>query len=160
MRLNRKCPGGVLPLATALLLASCQLAPAHVDTTAEAQRLLQADRDFAALADRIGDAEAFYQYLAEDATQIPADAPPRRGRKEISDGLRSLPPMKLRWTPQQASVSDDGSMGWSWGEWSIVGTGKANDAVFAAGRYLDVWKKQADGSWKVVADIGNAQSKK
>lgn len=157
--MQRSSSSGPL-LATTLLLAGCQFAPAHVDTTAEAQRLLQADRDFAALVDRVGDAEAFYQYLAEDATQIPADAAPRHGRKEISDSLRSLPPMRLQWTPQEASVSDDGSMGWTWGEWTIVGTGKASGATYAGGRYLDVWKRQADGSWKVVADIGNAQSKK
>lgn len=147
-------------LPAVLVLGGCQLAPARTDTAAESARLLQADRDFAALVDTVGDAEAFNRYMADDAIQIPADAPPRHGRQEISDSLRTLPPMKLVWTPQAASVSDDGSMGWTWGDWSIVGTGKAADAVFAAGRYLDVWRKQADGGWKVTADIGNAQSKK
>ncbi len=147
-------------LAATVMFAGCQLTPPRVDTESESQHLLQADRDFASLADRIGDADAFNQYLTDDATQLPADSAPRHGRSQISDSLRSLPPMKLQWTPQAASVSDDGTMGWTWGDWTIVGTGKASAATFAHGRYLDVWKRQKDGSWKVVADIGNAESKK
>jgi ketosteroid isomerase-like protein len=140
-------------------LTACQTAPLHPDRDAEVQKLLQADRDFAALADKTGDAEAFHSYMSADGVQLPADSAPIQGPDAIRDGLKSLSPYQLRWTPRAASVSDDLTLGWTWGEWQLMGT-DANAPPVSHGKYLDVWHRQSGGSWKVVADIGNSAPKK
>jgi ketosteroid isomerase-like protein len=40
------------------------------------------------------------------------------------------------------------------GTWQV--SKKENpEEVLATGKYVTVWRKQKDGSWKAVADIGN-----
>jgi ketosteroid isomerase-like protein len=148
-----------LAFAAALASAGCVPGATRVDATAETQRLLQADRDFAALADRVGDADAFYTYMTDRTIQLPADEPPVHGRAAVRDGLRGLAPNHLRWTPREAAVSDDGTLGWTWGEWELVGP-DAGPTLLGHGKYVNVWSRQPDGSWKVVVDVGNAARKR
>lgn len=146
--------------AVALATGGCALmTPAPVDTKAQTERLLQADRDFAAQADRIGAADAFFSYMTDDTIELGPDAPPVVGRSAIRERLKPLPPYRLRWVPNAGEVSDDGSMGWTWGKWEMVGPDK-QVAPVSHGKYLDVWRLQKDGSWKVVVDIGNSESKR
>jgi ketosteroid isomerase-like protein len=54
------------------------------------------------------------------------------------------PKFVLRWEPLGAEVS--GNLGYTYGLYrSSNGYGK----------YVSVWKKQRDGSWKIVVDAGN-----
>lgn len=134
---------------------------ATVDTAAVAQKLLQLDRDIAALADRVGAADAIYSHMAEHAVELSADDAPITGRASIRDSMRTAAPNRLKRTPKHAEVSSDGSLGWTWGEWRLVGPGDTPQAtqVLSRGKYMDVWRRQADGSWKVIAEMGNAARK-
>ena len=145
-------------LGSALFAVSgCQSACTRPDSASEAQGLLQADRDFAALADRIGDADAFYAYMTDATIELPADKSFVQGRAAIRDRLRKLPPFRLRWTPAIARVSADGTVGWTWGDWQMYGT-NLRAAPVSHGRYLDIWERQENRSWKVVVDMGNSAS--
>jgi ketosteroid isomerase-like protein len=42
-------------------------------------------------------------------------------------------------------------MGWTWGQYQVLAEGE----TISTGKYLNVWTRQADGRWKVRADIGN-----
>ena len=56
---------------------------------------------------------------------------------------------------KKASVSASGDMGWTWGIY-VMTVREADGTVRTShGKYLNVWEKQPDGEWKVVADIGN-----
>src|SRR4029077_19026428 len=62
----------------------------------------------------------------------------------------------LKWQPLKADVAASGAVGYTAGNWQIpVLDKRTNKRVLVTGKYLTVWKKQKDGSWKVVADIGN-----
>jgi ketosteroid isomerase-like protein len=61
----------------------------------------------------------------------------------------------LDWVPQLAEVSQAGDMGWTWGWYTTTYNDANGEQQTARGKYLNVWKKMPDGSWKVVADIGN-----
>ena len=132
------------------MLSACR-SPAE---TAQIEILLQADRDFATMADKQGAAAAFAAYCADDAIELPSEAPPLSGAQSIAAEKRVLGSNKLSWTPRGAQVSRDGSMGWTWGEWRIMPPNETTMPL-QRGKYLDVWRHEADGSWKVVADIGN-----
>ena len=140
----------------ALSLSGCALWPAGVSPDA---RLLQADREFAAASLRAGPAEAFYQFTTADALQLPADGEPLRGREAIRDSLSEGPPRVLNWQPQFAEVADDEDLGWTWGLWQLYETG-AGGRRLAQGKYVNIWKKQPDDSWKVRLDLGNTQKNK
>ena len=45
-------------------------------------------------------------------------------------------------------------MGWTWGTYVTTATA---DSSQTHGHYLNVWRKTSDGTWRVVADIGNVK---
>jgi len=53
-------------------------------------------------------------------------------------------------------VAASGDLGYAVGTWQLTGKSRKGEPVSLTGKYMTVWKKQADGSWKVVADMGNA----
>ena len=57
--------------------------------------------------------------------------------------------LRLRWKPLFSDVSDDGTLGWTFG--NAHGFGPRGEF---RSKYVTVWRKQADGAWKVVADLG------
>jgi len=143
----------LLVLILLSMLAACH-DPSGAQAAAAA-KLLQTDRAFAAQSLDQGTAAAFYARMREDAIQLPANGPPLQGSRRIRDHLGALGLQVLDWTPRQAEVSRGLDLGWTWGEWRLLQSA-ASRKVLAHGKYLNVWQRGADGSWKLAADIGNA----
>jgi ketosteroid isomerase-like protein len=59
---------------------------------------------------------------------------------------------KLVWEPFTGHVSSDGTLGWLTG--GFVSLNQAQQEVVAQGAYFSVWKRQADGTWRVWLDEG------
>jgi len=129
--------------------------PPPIDVVAERQRLLETDIAFSRASEQRGAAQAFYEYLAPDALSLQGGELPIKGRDaikiQITTNLRGV----LSWTPQDAEVSSGADLGYTWGTYIFHGDadGRKDQTVF--GKYLSVWKKQSDGSWKVIVDAGN-----
>ena len=121
----------------------------------EAGKLLEADRAFASASLNQGTAQAFFSQMSDDAIQLPADAPAVQGRSRIRERMELLGAQVLDWTPRQAQVSASLDLGWTWGDWRLYESAESRRPV-AHGKYLNIWKRQPDGSWKLAADIGNA----
>ena len=125
------------------------------DVTTETQRLLQTDSAFAAASLQHGAAEAFRIYLDVDATMFSSGRQPVHGRDSIYEVMKQGDEgYVLEWTPRAADVARSGEMGWTWGDYKLTATGGGEQSV-SWGKYVNVWKKDAGGEWKVVADIGN-----
>ena len=56
----------------------------------------------------------------------------------------------ISWKPFRAEASRSGDMGYTIGDWTMT----LPDTTYH-GNYFTIWKKQADGKWKFVADGGN-----
>ena len=97
--------------------------------------LLAADRAHARSTDFLG---AF----ADDASYLHPDAPLVRGKQAIGAVLAGSPSPGLTWTPEYADVSDDGTLGYTYG-WTHLGD--------LQGKYLACWRKQAGGPWRIAA---------
>ncbi len=137
----------------AFMVFSCET---KVDIAAEKENLLQTDRDFAANSLEVGAADAFNMYLDQNAMQMPEGRYPVIGRDSIYEGMsKSKGKYTLGWSPMDGEVSSSGDMGWTWGVSVLSWKDKDGVDQQAHGKYLNVWKKQADGSWKVLVDIGN-----
>lgn len=110
--------------------------------------LLDADRAFARLAGEKGFAAALDSFADETSLRLTPAGPVLRGAAALKADAAGLPPGALSWEPQQAEVSADGSVGWTWGDFRLAEGGRTT-----TGRYLTVWRKHG-GSWRIAADIG------
>ena len=143
----------LLALIAAGALAGCAVLGGAGDDAGGEAALLEADRALSKALLESGAAEAFVEYFDERGIQLapkgdPAVGPARVGANVVA-GLLSR-------APRHAEVSGDGDWGWTWGDWQLHERG-AGGRRLAQGRYLDVWRRQSDGSWKVRADLGSAE---
>lgn len=129
--------------------------PVTTGPATEADRLLQADRNFSAHSLSRGAPEAFYQWLDEYGMQLPAAGEPVVGPDKVRDSLAQGPPTILSWEPRYAEVLNN-DWGWTWGEWQAHEPGAGGRRI-GQGKYVNLWKKQPDGSWKVRMDMGNVE---
>lgn len=116
------------------------------------QQLLEKDREFCRAAKKSGMAKAFYTFLAEDAVVLTKGTEkPHNGRDAVYQAYLSLENCELHWEPQDADVAASGDFGYTWG--TAVFTDEKKQEYH--NKYMSVWKKQPDGEWKVIADMGN-----
>jgi len=141
-------------MKTALaLLCLLPAASAAADGSAmpPAQReLFEAERAFVRLAAEKGFRDSFYAYFADDG--IAFNPHPFRVRVTLANQPSTPPPMGADWAPVYGDVSAAGDLGWSSGPLVFAGKDGRPDRH---GMFFSVWKRQADGRFKVVLDIGS-----
>ena len=137
-----------------IVLGGCMT---EVDVTKENANLLKTDKEFAAKSQEVGPAEAFYLYMDNEGIQLPIHGNPIIGKQSIRERMLSAGEYQLNWTPKKAEVSKSADMGWTWGTYIYQAKDENGENIQRQGKYLNVWKKQSDGSWKVAVDIGNIE---
>jgi len=144
--------------AVLLILPACADAPA-TPPPPDPSVLMEADRAFAA-AVAAGGTEAWVSWFAEDGAQIQPGQGEIRGRDAIRELMAGLddPNFSLTWEPRRSDIATSGELGWTTGSYVSRGVGKDGELRQVQGRYVTIWRKQADGSWKVVMDLGNPVS--
>jgi ketosteroid isomerase-like protein len=100
----------------------------------------------------------YLSYYAEDAVEVPNGGPVIAGKAEIAKGMGFLDDKnnRLTWTPVGADISSAGDLGYTYGTYQFRAKDKDGKPTVEYGKYTTIWKKQRDGSWKVVLDMGNA----
>ncbi|WP_263358304.1 YybH family protein [Acidicapsa ligni] len=103
-----------------------------------------------------GGGKAFATWFAEDGVSLGNGQAAVHGRDAIAKQATWSPKdYQLVWTPTDAEMSATGDMGYTWGHYE----GRSHDAdgnsKVTSGRYLTIWRKQPDGSWKVVLDASS-----
>ena len=103
-----------------------------------------------------GGGPAFAAWFAPDAVTLANGKPPVTGHDAIAAAATWTPESyQLTWATEGARLSTSGDMGITWGHYEGVSKDKEGNAVKTSGRYMTVWKKQADGTWKVEVDASN-----
>ncbi|HEY0659644.1 MAG TPA: hypothetical protein VGD05_14310 [Pyrinomonadaceae bacterium] len=134
----------LLLLVTFLLSAN-----AFAQTKTDLQKLIVNDTIFEVVAAAKGMKAAFTEFQADDGVVFnPASL---RGNLFWSNA-KELPAV-LVWKTSRADVSSTGNFGYTTGGWESRANGKA-DKTATFGQYVTVWKKQPDGDFKIVLDIG------
>lgn len=129
--------------------------PAPEAQAVRVQSLLDADRAFAARAQTAGAAAAFADFMAEDGKLLGAAAEPVIGTAAIFEVMVALPEnAEISWAPVEAVVAESGELGFTWGDYRLSAPGADGSTVVETGRYLTVWRKDAQGRWRGVIDIG------
>ena len=117
--------------------------------------LYQLEAKFAADTAR-GGGKAFGAWFATDAVTLANGKAPVMGHDAIAAAATWSPESyQLTWTPEGARMAVGGDMGFTWGHYQGVSKDAEGNTVKTTGRYMTVWKKQVDGSWKVELDASN-----
>jgi ketosteroid isomerase-like protein len=112
--------------------------------------LLDSERSFAAKAVAWGSDSAFFFALAPDA--IVFRPGPVNGPRWIREHP-GPPSGRLVWEPSAGAVASAGDLGFTTGPWTYSDT-THTDRPARFGHFVSLWKRQDNGEWKVVLDIG------
>lgn len=114
--------------------------------------MMQADRDFAALASAHTVSEAFAAYAAPWGAVATG---PDYGPEQI--GRPGSPGLTLTWGPVTGGIAESGDLGWTVGTAVFSMPRPDGTRATSYSKYLSVWQRQADGSWRYLVDGGNAR---
>ncbi|MBI3665573.1 MAG: SgcJ/EcaC family oxidoreductase [Acidobacteria bacterium] len=105
------------------------------------------------------DAESAVSYYAEDAAIMPPNAPIATGKEAIRGVWKNMvaaPGFAVSWKATKAEVAKSGDLAYLIGTYELTMNDASGNPVNDRGKYVEVWRKEADGKWKVVADTFNS----
>ncbi len=114
--------------------------------------LFDLERRFAASVAQ-GGGKAFASWFADDAVTLNNGRPAVLGRGNIAAQTTWDPAAyQLTWTPEGGQMLPSGDAGYTWGLYQGRAKDRNNQPILTSGRYLTLWKKTPDGTWKVALD--------
>jgi uncharacterized protein (TIGR02246 family) len=104
-----------------------------------------------------GDTAAVAAFYTENATVLPPNSQMIRGRKAIEDFWKSAMAMGIRSIQLTTlDVESSGDMAYEIGNATLEIRPDGGTAASETIKYVVVWKRQPDNSWKLAADIWNS----
>ena len=144
----------ILAIALAMLFfaVSCQKQDTEADIAAINELYNQST-----LACRTGDAELYVSIFTEDAVVMPPGFPATNGKEELRpviEGIFGLFDLELLYTVDEVEVPGDWAFARSSFHYSMTPKEGA-ETITRTGKELDLFKRQADGSWKIYIQCYN-----
>lgn len=150
-----------LTLVLALsFLYGCGTAP-PVDMRAQNEAVIRANAIASCAATNAKDLEKTLSYYTDDAVQLSDGAPMLRGKDQLRAAWKATFAQTgtgLTFATAAVDVSKAGDLAVEHGTYDYSSTDKDGAMHHQTGKYVDEWKKQPDGSWKVAIDIDNADA--
>ncbi len=147
-------------LALVGLTLSCAQAPKPADThdtDVQAIKDIEAqwNKDYEAK-----DADKVIAHYTDDAVLMAPFAASYVGKAAFGPALKQMvadPVLSLKFEATRVEVASAGDMAYTQGSYTLTMTDSATKKPATDhGSYVTVYKKQADGSWKVVSDIASS----
>jgi uncharacterized protein (TIGR02246 family) len=103
------------------------------------------------------DVDKTVSFYSDDAVVMPPNAP----RATTKEAIRAiwkdlLTDASISWKTKEVEVAQSGDIAYTSGTYEVTMTDPTGTPVNDRGKYLEVWKKQADGTWKCVIDMWNS----
>jgi ketosteroid isomerase-like protein len=97
----------------------------------------------------------FAEWFAPDGVLLGNGAAPVVGKVAIAKSAAWLPKdYQLTWTPTDAVMGPSGDIGYTWSHYEGHSKDANGKAVETSGRFITIWRKEPDGSWKIALDAG------
>jgi uncharacterized protein (TIGR02246 family) len=113
-----------------------------------------------AVAVNTGDLELYLSLHTDDVVKMPPNAPPTFGIEELRASTKPLfDDFTCEMTINSEETQVDGDLGYNWCTYTLSITPKAGGETIIAepdGKALGIYKRQADGSWKLSHDCYNS----
>lgn len=97
-------------------------------------------------------------FYTDDASVLPFNAPIATGKDQIRNlwsQLMSNPGYGLHFGPTRIEVARSADLAYEIGTFELTLADQTGKSAASRGKYVVVWKKQANGAWKAAADIFN-----
>ena len=131
----------------------CQQQPAGF-SAADRTAIRQADENSVKLMNA-KDWKGVLAVWAEDAIEMPSNGPVVQGKAAIQSWMDTNPPFS-NFQTQSLEIEGQSDLAIDRGTYSMTLTPAGAAPIMDHGKYLTVWRKQADGTWKVVRDTFNS----
>jgi uncharacterized protein (TIGR02246 family) len=154
----------VLSLAVfVVILASCgttqQPAQAPADTRAQDEAAIRAATQDWGKAIDSGNLDQTLSYYADDAWVYPQNTPIAKTadqRRNVWAAFFATPgAADMEGDITRVEVAQSGDLAVEFGTFAMTMNDKKGKPITENEKYVTTWKKQADGKWKVIADIWN-----
>jgi ketosteroid isomerase-like protein len=140
---------------------ACQRAASTMtaDTrSADEETLKNLDADWSKAAGA-KDLDKTASYYSDDALILPPNMPAihgKQGARAMWQGMFSVPGFGGGWKVSKVEVARSGDMAYVTGSYELSESDAGGKPSTDKGKYLEVWKKQTDGSWKCIVDMFNS----
>lgn len=104
-----------------------------------------------------GQSDTTLSYYDDNAISLPSNSPMLQGKEAIGRWMKDMSAMGVTFSKvdfNEVHVDASGSLGYEVGTYDMtmeIGGMQVSDK----GKYITVWKRHADGTWKLVAEIWN-----
>lgn len=145
-------------LTTLLVLAAGGCAP-QVDLEAEAAAIREATDVEWLEVGQAKDLDLWVSFHTDDASLLPPNAPIITGKEAIRafvSKLISTPGWAASWQTTKVEVARSGDLAYSYGTQETTVDDAEGNPVTDQQKWVAVWKKQPDGSWKCAVLILNS----
>jgi uncharacterized protein (TIGR02246 family) len=156
----RTCPRSTGFALSAWLMLGCAAQQASTPASPQATRAVRAQIEQAAArfgeAFSRGDVAAVAAMYDADGIVLAPNAPPMRGRQNIEQlwaGARQQGFRTLNLTVNDVELIGDHAI--ELGSYTLVIQPPGQAETMDRGKYLVIWKRQADGTWKLYRDAFN-----
>ena len=104
------------------------------------------------------DIETVLGLMTEDVVFLLPGRPPMRGREDFAAASRSRPAnMKIEGKPDIQEITVEGDFAYCWNHLSITIAREGGAPMRHAGNILSVFRKEADGRWRLFRDANLLQ---
>ncbi len=131
--------------------------PTRAGDVAEVRRAIEAGNATWEKAFRTLDAAAIAATFDVEGINVGVDGTCTKGRPAIEEAMRAYLELSGPATSTRVVIGDvvlDGDLAYEWGHSEFHFAGKPGGPKARVGRYLAVWKRQPDGGWKLLRNIG------
>jgi len=105
------------------------------------------------------DLEKSVAFFDNGGSMLPSNAPIATGKdalRKLIGAAFAIPDYTLSWHANKVGVARSGELGYTSGTYDFSMKDASGKTISDKGKYLTVWKKQADGTWKVLSDMFNS----
>ena len=149
----------LFPVLTSLLMLAASGCAPKVDVEADKAAIREATDVEWLAAGQAKDLERWVSFHTDDAVLLPPNAPIVTGKEAIRafvSKLLSSPGYAGSWHTTKIEVSRSGDLAYSYGPEETTVNDAEGNPVTDQQKWVAVWKKQPDGSWKCVVLILNS----
>ncbi|HAS73726.1 MAG TPA: hypothetical protein DCS67_06240 [Clostridiales bacterium UBA8960] len=119
--------------------------------------LFEVEKEFC-IATALEGAVGWARYFAEDGKMLTKSGKTIDGKTNIENAMKplfSLDQIRFEWQPINAELSMDKTLGYTYGQYTREYLSPDKEKICETGMYMSIWRKQADGSWRIAIDGGN-----
>ena len=147
---------GALAVGLITALSGCQ---PPVDQSASAREAVRAADIAWARAFSRKDLAGYLAFVDSTASILPPNAAMVTGLagvRALVESFYALPGLSGTWQPTRVDASRSGDLAYSTGTYELSYGDSSGKPVSERGKYLEIWRSQSDGTWRMVIESFNS----